>query len=69
MKNETLHSIREDWKLKNDGDRLREIIEWLLKSSDHLTWARLCACLREPIVARDDLANQIEKELKGIFLS
>ena len=59
----TLDSIRDEFRKNND--RLREMLVHRLKSSDHLTWTRLCVCLREPIVARDDLANKIEKQLKG----
>ena len=62
----TLDSIRDEF--RKNGDQLREMLAKRLKFSDLLTWARLCDCLREPIVARDDLANQIEKELKGKFL-
>lgn len=36
-----------------------------LRFNDHLTWAKVCASLGEPIVGRNDLANEIEKELKG----
>ena len=63
---ETLCSIKRKF-ANDDDDCLREMIAKHLKSSDYLTWARLCDCLREPIVARVDLANKIEKELKGTF--
>ena len=65
MKNDTLCSIRGDREFRNDGDRLRAMLDCRLKSSDRLTWARLCDCLKEQIVARDDLAKEIEKQLKG----
>ena len=63
--NETLRSIRRDQQFGNDDDRLNEMLDCRLKSRDHLTWATLCDCLRDSIVARDDLANDIEKKLKG----
>ena len=63
---ETLCSIRKKF-ADDDDDCLCEMIAKRLKSSDHLTWARLCDCLREQIVARGDLADKIEKELKGTF--
>lgn len=60
---ETLCSLRRKF-ANDDGDCLREMLAVRLKSSDHLTWATVCDCLREPIVSRNDLANDIEKELK-----
>ena len=63
--NETLRSIRGDQQFRDDGARLNEMLDCRLKSRDHLTWATLCDCLRNPIVARDDLANDIEEKLKG----
>ena len=59
--NETLQYIRQEF--TNDGDRLRELLAIRLNASDRLTWAMLWDCLREPNVARDDVANDIEKKI------
>ena len=62
--NETLCSIRRKF-ANDDDDCLREMMAKRLQSSNSLTWATLCDCLKEKIVARGDLAKEIEKQLKG----
>ena len=66
--NETLRSIRGDCKFRDDGARLNEMLDCRLKSKDHLTWATLCDCLRDPTVARDDVANKILKGELSIII-
>ena len=60
--NETLCSIKREF--SNDGDRLREMLVQRLKSSEKLTLTILCNCLREQIVSRADLAQDIEEKIK-----
>ena len=64
----TLCSIRDDRKFRDDTDRLREMLVHRLRFSNPLTWTILCDCLREPIVARGDVASKLEKKLEGIML-
>lgn len=58
-----LCNIRDEF--SKNGDRLREMLAHRLQFSDHLTWGNVCDCLREEIVGRNDLANDIKKKFKG----
>ena len=63
--NETLQSIR--IRHREDPDKcLLEMIAYTLKACS-LTWRDLCDCLRSPTVAHNELAEEIESDLKGVF--
>ena len=62
---ETLQSISD--RHRDDPDKcLLEMIVYSLKAFS-LTWRDLCDCLRSPTVARNDVAEEIESDLKGVF--
>ena len=47
----------------NTQDCLREMLTKRLQSGSHLSWEILCDCLRSRTVRREDVAEDIEKEL------
>ena len=53
----------EDIQSKNydNSENLRRMLAYRLRTGEHLTWAKLCVCLRDPMVGRDDLAEKIEQ--------
>ena len=63
---ETLSSI----KTMNFHDHekcLRAMIADRLKTGRKLTWKDICNCLRHQTVARNDTAEKIESQLKGMY--
>ena len=44
-------------------DCLREMIAVRLQSGDALTWRELCDCLKSPTVKRNDVAEEIERQI------
>lgn len=62
---QTLCGIRKEF--SSFRDCLREMLSCRLMGGGNLTWRILCTCLRNSIVGRNDLANDIEKDLESEF--
>ena len=59
VNNETLRSFRRQY--TDDGDCLRETLAVRLSSAAQLSFAMICAVLREPSIGRTDVAQMIEE--------
>ena len=61
-----LANIEENYHGGNDG-RLRQVLARRLQSGGPLTWGGICTALRHSLVARNDVALEIQSQSEWLY--